>query len=134
MGKYFTVDELIYSATAKLKKIDNTPNGAIKRNIESLIEQLDKIRAKYGKPIFINSGYRCDKLNDAVKGVKTSNHLLGVAADLDTRKGKAENQKLYDLIIKNFDFDECHWENNGAWIHYAYVRPNRKKKANITQC
>ena len=134
MGKYFTVDELVYSATAKLKNIDNTPNGAIKRNIESLIEQLDKIRAKYGKPIFINSGYRCDKLNDAVKGVKTSNHLLGVAADLDTRKGKAENKKLYDLISKNFPYDQLLMENNGAWIHYSYVRPNRKYKGSVTQC
>ena len=40
MGKYFTINELIYSATAKLKGIDNTPNGAIKKNLEILIEQL----------------------------------------------------------------------------------------------
>lgn len=134
MYKYFTLDELIYSATAKLKNIDNVPNGAIKRNLEALIEQLDKIREKYGKPIYVNSGYRCDKLNDTVRGVKTSNHLLGIAADLDTRKGKAENKKLYELIVKNFDFDECFNENNWAWVHYAYKRPNRKKKGNITQC
>ena len=134
MGKYFTVEELTYSATAKLKKIKNTPNGAIRKNIEILIEQLDKIREKYGKPIFINSGYRCEELNNVIKGVPTSNHQTGCAADLDTRKGKAENQKLYDIITRNFNFDECLWENNGAWIHFAYVRPNRKKKGSVTQC
>jgi len=134
MAKYFTLDELIYSATAKLKNIDNTPNGAIKKNLEILIEQLDKIREKYGKPIYINSGYRCPKLNKAVKGVDTSQHQLGCAADLDTRKGHDENQKLYDLIAKNFNFDQLLWENNGAWIHFSYVRPNRKMKANVTQC
>lgn len=134
MAKYFTLDELVYSSTAKLKGIDNTPNGAIKKNLEILIRQLDKIREKYGKPIYINSGYRCPKLNKAVKGVDTSQHQLGCAADLDTRKGKAENQKLYDIIAKYFDYDQLLFENNGAWIHYSYVRPNRHQKANATQC
>lgn len=134
MAKYFTLKELTYSATAQLKGIDNTPNGAEQKNLEILLEQLDKIRAQYGKPIYINSGYRCPKLNKAVKGVNTSQHQLGIAADLDTRKGKAENQKLYDIIAKHFDYDQLLWENNGAWIHYSYVRPNRHQKANITQC
>lgn len=134
MAKYFTLKELTYSATAQLKGIDNTPNGAEQKNLEILLEQLDKIRAKYGKPIYIDSGYRCPKLNKAVKGVNTSQHQLGIAADLDTRKGKAENQKLYDIIAKYFDYDQLLWENNGAWIHYSYVRPNRKMKANVIQC
>ena len=132
--KYFTMNELTYSATANLKKIKNVPNGAVKKNLEILIEQLDKIREKYGKPIYINSGYRSPELNAAVKGVSTSQHQLGCAADLDTRKGRVENQKLYDLIVKNFDFDQLFWENNGAWIHFSYVRPNRKIKASVTQC
>lgn len=133
MGKYFTLKELIYSATAELKHIDNTPNDAIKKNLEILIEQLDKIRAKYGKPIYVNSGYRCHALNKAVNGVSNSQHQLGEAVDIDTRCGKKENQKLYDLIAKNFQFDQLLWENNGAWIHFSYRRPNRKMTANVTQ-
>lgn len=134
MAKYFTLKELTYSATAELKGIDNTPNGAEQRNLEILLEQLDKIRAKYGKPIYINSGYRCPALNKAVKGVSNSQHQLGEAADLDTRKGKAENQKLYNLIAQYFEYDQLLWENNGAWIHFSYKAPNRKQKANVTQC
>ena len=134
MGKYFTTEELTYSATAKLKKIKNTPNGAVKKNLEILIEQLDKIREKYGKPIYINSGYRCPELNTTVKGVSTSQHQLGVAADLDTRKGQEENKKLYKLIAENFEFDQLLNENNWAWVHFSYVRPNRKMKANVFQC
>lgn len=134
MGKYFTLNELIYSATAELKKIDNTPNGAIKKNLEILIEQLDKIREKWGKPIYINSGYRCPELNKVVKGVDSSQHQLGIAADLDTRKGLAENKKLYNLIVNNFQYDQVFFENKGAWIHYSYVRPNRRLKGSLTQC
>ena len=134
MGKYFTTEELTYSATAKLKKIKNIPNGAVKKNLEILIEQLDKIREKYGKPIYINSGYRCPELNTVVKGVSTSQHQLGCAADLDTRKGQEENKKLYKLIAENFEFDQLLNENNWAWVHFSYVRPNRKMKANVFQC
>lgn len=134
MAKYFTLNELTYSATAQLKGIDNTPNPAIKNNLENLIALLDKIREKYGKPIYVNSGYRCPALNKAVKGVTNSQHQLGEAADIDTRKGKAENQKLYDLIAKNFDYDQLLWENNGAWIHISYKRPNRKQRLSVTQC
>ena len=132
MGKYFTVDELTYSATAKLKKIKNTPNGAVRKNIEILIEQLDKIREKYGKPIYINSGYRCPELNTAVKGVDSSQHQLGCACDITTRNAE-EDKKLYKLITENFDYDQCIWEEvkNSKWIHYSYVRPNRKLKFTI---
>ena len=132
--KYFTMNELTYSATANLKKIKNVPNGAVKKNLEILIEQLDKIREKYGKPIYINSGYRSPELNAAVKGVSTSQHQLGCAAELDTRKGQEENKKLYKLIAENFEFDQLLNENNWAWVHFSYVRPNRKMKANVFQC
>lgn len=132
MAKYFTLEELTASETAKKKGIDNTPNDAVVNNLNILMEQLDKIRERYGKPIYINSGYRCPKLNAAVGGVKASQHQLGVAADLTT-KSAAEDKKLYDLIVKNFDYDQCIFEKNknSIWIHYSYVRPNRKLKFNI---
>ena len=31
----------------------------------------------YGKPIIVNSGYRCIKLNKAIGGAKNSQHLVG---------------------------------------------------------
>ena len=134
MSKFFSLKELIASTEAYKRKIDNTPGEEEKAHLEELIEFMDDIRSAWGSAIIVTSGYRCPELNTAVKGVSTSQHQLGVAADLDTRKGHAENQKLYDLIAKYFDFDQLLWENNGAWIHYSYVRPNRKMKANVTQC
>ena len=129
MGKYFTLNELVKSDVAKKKFIDNTPNDAIKSNLEILIQQLDKIREKYGHPIYVNSGYRCPKLNKAVKGVSNSQHQLGCAADITTGSTE-EDKKLYKLITENFDFDQAIWEKSGQtiWIHYSYLRPNRKQK------
>jgi hypothetical protein len=33
---------------------------------------LDPLREKYGKPIIVSSGFRCEKLNLIVGGAKTS--------------------------------------------------------------
>ena len=107
MGKYFTVEELSNSATAKNKRIRNTPDASIERNLNALINNvLDPLRAAYGKPITVNSGYRSLVLNKAVGGVSTSQHLTGEAADI-TGGSVAENKKLFELVQKlNLPFDQ----------------------------
>lgn len=47
-----------------------------------LVAYLQKIRDHFGKPVHINSGYRCAKHNKAVGGVSGSYHLKGQAADI----------------------------------------------------
>ena len=44
--------------------------------------KLQKVRDIYGKPMIVNSGYRCPAHNAAVKGSPTSQHMLGLAADI----------------------------------------------------
>lgn len=43
---------------------------------------LDILRRAWNAPIRVNSGYRCEKHNEKVGGVKNSRHLLGLAADI----------------------------------------------------
>lgn len=50
-----------------------------------LVEILQKIRNHFGKPVYINSGYRCAKHNKAVGGVSGSYHLKGMAADITVK-------------------------------------------------
>ena len=128
MAKYFTIQELCKSDTAKTKGIDNTPNPYIKKNLEALIENvLDPVREWYGKPIYVNSGYRCTELNKAVGGVNNSQHVNGEAADIDVFDEK-ENRKIFDYIVNYLNFDQCLWENNGAWIHVSYKREGGNRK------
>lgn len=49
---------------------------------ERLVNLLQKLRDKLGKPVNINSAYRCTKHNTAVGGVAGSNHVKGKAADI----------------------------------------------------
>ena len=51
-------------------------------NVKLLAIQLQKIREYAGKPIRINSAYRSESHNKAIGGVKTSQHILGKAADI----------------------------------------------------
>lgn len=98
--KYFTIKELCKSTTAIQRKIDNTPNSEIVNNLTLLVDNiLDPLREKYGKPITVNSGYRCPALNKAVNGSKTSQHVKGLAADI-TVGSPSKNKALFDLAIK----------------------------------
>ena len=49
---------------------------------EGLLESLERLRRLWGKPIVITSGYRCEKHNLAVGGVRGSQHTLGKAVDI----------------------------------------------------
>ncbi len=81
--KYFSIEELVKSASAERLAIDNTPPRAAQQMLTVLVEQLlDPIRRRYGAPIIVTSGYRCPALNTAVGGVANSHHIVGCAADI----------------------------------------------------
>lgn len=126
--KYFTIQELCKSSTADVKKINNSPNAKVIANLTKLIDNiLDPLRAKYGKPLQVTSGYRCAELNKAVGGSKTSHHLEGLAADI-TAGSIIENKTLFDLIQQmNLPFDQLIDENNLKWVHISYS-DNPKKQ------
>lgn len=129
--KYFTIEELTRSSTATKRGIDNTPTPEIKANLERLVDKvLDGLREIYGKPITVNSGYRCPELNKAVGGSKTSDHMNGFSVDI-TASCKKENAILFQIIKDNFDFDQLIWEKGNSeypdWVHVSY-NPNRLRK------
>ena len=122
--KYFTLAELIRSDTAKKKGIDNTPSFEVVEHLDELTRVvLEPLRAAYGMPIKVSSGYRCPELNRAVNGAATSVHMIGYAADLQV--GGSFN-KFRDFVVTWFrktgtKFDQILLENDrrtGAkWIH-----------------
>lgn len=125
--KYFTLKELVKSDTAEAKKIDNTPTWEVVENLLSLCEHiLDPIRAAWGKPLKINSGFRCQELNNVIGGASpTSVHRYGMAADVwpigyGNKFDEFVNFVITYLKINNIKFDQLLVEKNSSgqvWLH-----------------
>lgn len=123
--KNFSLEELTKSDTARMKGILNQPNYKEIDNLTRLCKELlQPIRDAYGKPIVITSGFRNKKLNTAIGGSSTSQHLNGLAADIKSGDGK--NKALWDVILSlhkqgKLPFDQLIWEKGTksapAWIH-----------------
>ena len=134
MGKYFTINELTKSATAQRLHIDNNPTQEVKDNLNKLIDNvLDPLRELYGKPIIVNSGYRCTKLNKAIGGAKNSQHLVGQASDIRAvQNTKESNKELFDLIKNSkLPFDQLINEYDYNWVHVSYSPRNRRQVLTI---
>lgn len=100
MAIYFTIKEMTKSQTAELYHIDNTPTEKVIGNLKKVMYILDMVRIHIGKPILINSGYRCEKLNEMVGGVQKSMHTKGLAADFRTKE-KEDINIMFEFLRKN---------------------------------
>ena len=118
---YFTINELCYSATAQANGINNTPNATQRNALTALVDTvLDPLRRAWGKPILVNSGYRCPALNKAVGGKASSQHLRGEAADITTGSPQS-NKQLYDLAISlRLPIDQLIGERGYTWLHISH--------------
>lgn len=128
----FTLEEFLNSSTAKRLGISNIPSREHLENLVLLCKEiLQPIRDSYGAPIFITSGYRCETLNRLVGGEKTSQHLVGEAADIVC----SDNKSLWQLILRMIQRGEITVgqlidEKNLKWIHIS--RPTSKHKNRIS--
>ena len=71
-------------------------------NIIKLSSQLQFLRDYTGRPISINSAYRCVPHNANVGGSKTSQHIYGKAADITIQSLKPI--EVYAIIEDLIDF------------------------------
>ena len=112
LTEHFTLEEMLRSDTAEKKKIENRINAEEVNNLQKLCQKvLEPLRAHFGKPIRINSGFRCKALNEAVGGAKNSYHTKGRAVDIPFVPG------YYAYIRDNLPYTEL--INEGGWLHVA---------------
>lgn len=121
LSTHFTLNEMVRSTIARMHGFDNHPTPAIKENLRKLcVNVLEPLRELAGRPLTITSGYRCDKLNSCVKGVRNSQHRFGLAADIRLLN-KADMRKLFRCAQQIEAVDQCIIEHNktSTWLHIS---------------
>lgn len=135
LTKNFTLEEMTYSATAKMYNIDNSADEHGIAKLKRLCEEiLQPVRDRAGSAIIVTSGYRCQKLNSVVGGAKNSQHCSFEAADIKAANGK--NNSLYNIILNMINRGEIKVgqlikythknDSNILWIHVSMPRANKK--------
>ena len=105
----FSLEELTHTDH---RQFDNTPNADEMANLTRLAAFLEDVKYVLGgKPVMINSAFRCKQVNDAVGSKDTSQHRIGCAADIrvpgmtpdEVVKAVITSGIGYDQVIREFD-------------------------------
>jgi len=131
ISKHISYKEATHSNYAKQYNIANKPKVEHIENMELLAEKVfEPLREWVGNPIRVNSMFRSEKLNSALKGSSVSSHLTGQAIDITSMGGKT-NLEMFHYIKDNLDFDQLIWEfgSEPKWLHISYKneKDNRKQ-------
>lgn len=139
LTEHFTLEEMIVSPTAKRLGLSNTPTPEHIENMRYCCEKiLEPVRAKFG-PVTVNSSYRAPRVNQAVGGSKTSQHVNGQAIDFEV-KG-VDNKTVADWVADNLEFDQVILEfytkgdKNSGWVHASIKKEggNRRQRLIATK-
>ena len=128
LTKDFTLKELCVTKTG----IHNEPNAIqIEALRELALNVLQPARDALGV-IRVTSGFRNPKVNAAIKGSRSSQHMKGEAADLQCE----DNAALFNFI-KELEFDQLIWEfgdkEQPDWVHVSFAKKNRKEILKATK-
>lgn len=111
----FTLEELTHTDH---RQFDNTPNESEKANLERLALFLEQVKEVLGgKPIMVNSAYRCKQVNDAVGSKDTSQHRIGCAADIRVA-GMTPDEVVKAVIASGIGYDQLIREFD-RWTHIS---------------
>ena len=125
MTKNFSLNEMIFSETAQNLGLDNQPSLSVVNNLRYTCLLLERIRKLIGdKPIKVLSGYRSERVNQAVGGSRNSQHCRGQAADI-VCPAFGTTQELARIIADNavlLSVDQVIYENyrgGSTWVHVS---------------
>jgi hypothetical protein len=132
----FSLKELTKSDFATRLGIDNTPDEETIDNLKTLCDKvLQPVREHFGKSVTVNSGFRSSETNQATGGSKSSDHVKGMAADIEI--AGVANADLAQWIMDNLDYTQLILEfytqgiPDSGWVHVSYD-PNNLKKQELT--
>ena len=136
ISEHFTLEEMIFSATAKAKGLKNEPNAVQTVHLCCLVfDILEPFRLVWGDAIDVTSGFRgFEKIQKLANSSSTSVHPEGFAVDVRPRDMSRikefkqrfrdwlhEEQKAYDQYI-----DET--RSGSEWVHIGHFTVSGKQR------
>jgi zinc D-Ala-D-Ala carboxypeptidase len=122
---HFTVEEFERSTTARVMEIDNRLPEHLVPAVKALCENvLEPLRSLVGRPVSVTSGYRCEKLNTAIRGALRSQHTKGEAADIRVAGMSVEDLASHVLESAN-GYDQVILEP--SWVHVSWKSPEKNR-------
>jgi len=139
LSDHFSLYELCHTSHAELlheNRVWAWDNREKLREVALVL--LEPIRLKFGRPVIVSSGARCEALNTKIKGAKDSQHVLCEAADiivdgLDCLEGSTavfdwiykESGIPFGQVIHEFKSGIKNVRPDTIWIHISLGEPHR---------
>lgn len=136
ISDHISYEEATKSQTATRKGIENNPTMMDLDRMKLVAEKcFEPIRNYFKVPIAINSFYRSPKLNKAIGGSATSQHVTGEAIDMDAIDSTGlTNKQIFEWAKANLDFDQIiaeGWNSSTKdfeWVHISYKKTGNRKQ------
>lgn len=107
------------------KLYPNDYTKEVSDNIDKILIPLNVVRQRYGKPMYVSSGWRPLAINSTLSNAgKKSNHILGLAVDFKDPDGKLRDwviEHLEWLAGLGFYFEDFNYTK--GWVHFQIVSP-----------
>ena len=130
--KRFSLREFLRSEVAERAGWVDVPTFDVVYNLSELCRRvLDPIAWRYGKAVVVNSGWRSERLNNAVGGVRNSQHRSGQAADI--RPLLADEIKTLWMVVQQLieeekiEPDQVIYYRRRRFIHISWSNFPRKE-------
>lgn len=126
--EHFSFAELTKTQVRTSNVPDSDQRAALAYLARTILEPL---RAHFGKPVVINSGFRSPEVNAAVGSKPTSQHTKGEAADIEI-PGVPHGEVLR-YIVANLPYDQLiaeFWSEDdpaAGWVHVSAVEGGRRQ-------
>jgi hypothetical protein len=115
LSPHFTLDEL---TVTDHREFDNSPTQVEISNLQRLAQLLEQVKDTVGgKPIMVNSAFRCKAVNDAVGSKDSSQHRHGCAADIRV-PGMTPDEVVRSVIAAGLPYDQIIREFD-RWTHIS---------------
>lgn len=136
ISKYFYDWEVVTSSKGDELGIKNIPNEIEKQQAVYTASRMDEFREYLGVPLNVLSWFRCEELNNAVKGAKNSAHRQALAVDVFSSKMEAKEiyEKLKEAMKKGIlSFDQLIYYPESNFVHCGF-QVNKKYERKQSWC